>query len=67
MSIKRDVDVKDWDILQVKAKETSDQLITLNSYMDDVKAEVLNAHKRAACRKKSNYSKSDQIEIYGRR
>jgi len=65
MSIKRDVDVKDWDILRVKAKETSDQLITLNSYMDDVKAEVLNAHKELHAERKVITAKAIKLRYMG--
>ena len=62
MSIKRDIDIKDWDILRVKAKETSVQLITLNSYMNDMKAEILNAHKEPHAERKVNTAKAIKLK-----
>jgi len=61
-SIKRDINVIDWDILRVKAKETSDQFITLNYYIVDVKAEVLNAHKELHAERKVNTAKAIKLK-----
>ena len=43
---KCDILVCNWDILRIRAKETHENLILLNSYLDDVRAEILNAHKK---------------------
>jgi len=45
-SIKRDIAVCNWDIFRCRAKEIDQNLILLNTYLDDVYAEVLNAHKQ---------------------
>ena len=45
-SIKRDIAVCNWNIFRCRAKETDQNLILLNTYLDDVYAEVLNAHKQ---------------------
>lgn len=65
MSLKRDIDLKDWDIFRVKAKETNDNLIQLNSYLDDVKAEVLNAHKDLHAERKVITAKAIKLRYLG--
>lgn len=45
-SIKRDIAVCNWNIFKCRAKESDQNLVLLNSYLDDVYAEVLNAHKQ---------------------
>lgn len=45
-SIKRDIAVCNWDIFRCRTKETDQNLILLNTYLDHVYAEVLNAHKQ---------------------
>ncbi|WP_290493552.1 site-specific integrase, partial [Leeuwenhoekiella sp. UBA4164] len=65
MSLKHDVDVKDWDAMRLRANETSENLIALNAYMDDVKAEVLNAHKELHAERKVITAKAIKLRYMG--
>jgi hypothetical protein len=46
ISIKLDISLCNWDIFRCRAKETDQNLILLNTYLNDIYAEVLNAHKQ---------------------
>ena len=64
-SIKRDIALCDWDILRCRAKETDPNLIVLNSYLDDVRAEVLNAHKQLHSERKVITAKAIKLRYFG--
>ncbi|TMM51995.1 site-specific integrase [Maribacter algarum] len=65
LSIKRDIAVCNWDIFRCRAKETSENLILLNSYLDDVHAEVLNAHKQLHSERKLITAKAIKLRYLG--
>ncbi|MGB5698572.1 site-specific integrase [Muriicola sp.] len=64
-SIKRDISVCNWDIFRCRAKETSENLILLNTYLDDVHAEVLNAHKQLHSERKLITAKAIKLRYFG--
>jgi integrase len=64
-SIKRDISVSNWDIFRCRAKETSENLILFNSYLDDVYAEVLNAHKQLHSERKLITAKGIKLRYFG--
>ena len=64
-SIKRDIAVCNWDIFRCRAKETSENLILLNSYLDDVYAEVFNAHKQLHSERKLITAKGIKLRYFG--
>lgn len=65
ISIKRDILVCDWDILRIRARETHENLILLNSYLDDVRAEILNAHKQLHSERKLITAKAIKLRYLG--
>lgn len=65
LSIKRDIAVCNWDIFRCRAKETSENLILLNAYLDDVHAEVLNAHKQLHSERKLITAKAIKLRYLG--
>ncbi len=65
-SIKRDISVCNWDIFRCRAKETSENLILLNIYLDDVHAEVLNAHKQLHSERKLITAKAIKLMYFGK-
>ena len=64
-SIKRDIAVCNWDIFRCRAKETDQNLILLNTYLDDVYAEVLNAHKQLHSERKLITAKAIKSRYFG--
>ncbi|WP_297796758.1 site-specific integrase [uncultured Eudoraea sp.] len=64
-SIKRDISVCNWDIFRCRAKETDQNLILLNTYLDDVYAEVLNAHKGLHSERKLITAKAIKLRYFG--
>ncbi|MDT0607032.1 site-specific integrase [Croceitalea rosinachiae] len=64
-SIKRDIAVCNWDIFRCRAKETDPNLILLNTYLDDVYAEVLNAHKQLHSERKVISAKGIKLRYFG--
>jgi len=64
-SIKRDISVCNWDIFRCRAKETDQNLILLNTYLDDVYAEVLNAHKQLHSERKLITAKAIKLRYFG--
>ncbi|MFD2588333.1 site-specific integrase [Croceitalea marina] len=64
-SIKRDISVCNWDIFRCRAKETSENLILLNTYLDDVHSEVLNAHKQLHSERKLITAKAIKLRYFG--
>lgn len=64
-SIKRDISVCNWDIFRCRAKETDQNLILLNTYLDDVYAEVLNAHKQLHSERKMITAKGIKLRYFG--
>ncbi len=64
-SIKRDIAVCNWDIFRCRAKETDHNLILLNTYLDDVYAEVLNAHKQLHSERKLITAKAIKSRYFG--
>lgn len=64
-SVKRDIAVYDWDIFRIRAKETHPNLILLNAYLDDVYAEVLNAHKHLHSERKIITAKAIKLRYFG--
>jgi len=64
-SIKRDIAVCNWDIFRCRAKETDQNLILLNTYLDDVYAEVLNAHKQLHSERKLITAKAIKLRYFG--
>jgi len=64
-SIKRDIAVFNWDIFRCRAKETDQNLILLNTYLDDVYAEVLNAHKQLHSERKVITAKAIKLRYFG--
>jgi len=66
LSIKRDIAVCNWDIFSCRAKETSENLILLNAYLDDVHAEVLNAHKQLHSERKLITAKAIKLRYLGK-
>ncbi len=64
-SIKRDISVCNWDIFRCRAKETNQNLILLNTYLDDVYAEVLNAHKGLHSERKLITAKAIKLRYFG--
>jgi integrase len=64
-SIKRDIAVCNWDIFRCRAKETDQNLILLNTYLDDVHAEVLNAHKQLHSERKVITAKAIKLRYLG--
>ena len=64
-SIKRDIAVCNWDIFRCRAKETDQNLILLNTYLDDVYAEVLNAHKQLHSERKVITAKGIKLRYFG--
>lgn len=65
LSVKRDIAVCNWDIFRCRAKEHSENLILLNSYLDDVKAEILNAHKQLHSERKIITAKAIKLRYVG--
>ena len=65
ISIKRDIPVCDWDVLRIRAKETHNNLILLNSYLDDVRAEILNAQKQLHSERKLITAKAIKLRYLG--
>ena len=53
------------DIFRCRAKETSENLILLNTYLDDVHAEVLNAHKQLHSERKLITAKAIKLRYFG--
>lgn len=64
-SIKRDIAMCNWDIFRIRAKETHPNLILLNTYLDDVYAEVLNAHKQLHSERKVITAKAIKLRYLG--
>ncbi len=64
-SIKRDIAVYNWDILKCRAKETDQNLILFNAYLDDVYAEVFNAHKQLHSERKVITAKAIKLRYFG--
>jgi hypothetical protein len=64
-SIKRDIAVCNWNIFRSRAKETDQNLILLNTYLDDVYAEVLNAHKQLHSERKLITAKAIKSRCLG--
>lgn len=64
-SIKRCIAVCNWDIFRCRAKETDQNLILLNAYLDDVYAEVLNAHKQLHSERKLITAKGIKLRYFG--
>ena len=64
-SIKRDIAVCNWNIFRCRAKETDQNLVLLNSYLDDVYAEVLNAHKQLHSERKLITAKAIKSRYLG--
>src|SRR5680860_158807 len=64
-SIKRDIAVCNWNIFRCRAKETNQNLILLNTYLDDVYAEVLNAHKQLHSERKLITAKAIKSRYFG--
>jgi len=64
-SIKRDISVCNWDIFRCRAKEIDHNHILLNSYLDDVHAEVLNAHKQLHSERKVITAKGIKLRYFG--
>ena len=64
-SIKRDIAVCNWDNFRCRAKETDQNLILLNTYLDDVYAEVLNAHKQLHSERKLITAKTIKSRYFG--
>ncbi len=64
-SIKRDIAVCNWNIFRCRAKETDQNLILLNTYLDDVYAEVLNAHKQLHSERKLISAKAIKSRYFG--
>lgn len=64
-SIKRDIAVCNWDRLRCRAKETDQNLILLNTYLNDVYAEVLNAHKQLHSERKLITAKAIKSRYFG--
>ena len=64
-SIKRDISVCNWDFLRCRAKETSENLILFNSYLDDVYAEVFNAHKQLHSERKLITARAIKLRYFG--
>ena len=64
-SVKRDIAVCNWDIFRCRAKETDQNLILLNTYLDDVYAEVLNAHKQLHSERKLITAKAIKSRYFG--
>ena len=65
LSIKRDIAISNWDIFRCRAKESSENLILLNTYLDDVYAEVLNAHKQLHSERKLITAKGIKLRYLG--
>jgi len=64
-SIKRDISVCNWDIFRCRAKEIDHNHILLNTYLDDVHAEVLNAHKQLHAERKVITAKGIKLRYFG--
>lgn len=64
-SIKRDIAVCNWDIFRCRAKEIDHNHILLNTYLDDVHAEVLNAHKQLHSERKIITAKGIKLRYFG--
>ena len=64
-SIKRDIAVCNWNIFRCRAKETDQNLILLNTYLDDVYGEVLNAHKQLHSERKLITAKAIKLRYFG--
>jgi len=64
-SIKRDIAVCNWDIFRCRAKEIDHNHILLNTYLDDVHAEVLNAHKQLHSERKVITAKGIKLRYFG--
>lgn len=64
-SIKRDISVCNWDIFRCRAKEIDHNHILLNTYLDDVHAEVLNAHKQLHSERKVITAKGIKLRYFG--
>ena len=64
-SIKRDIAVCNWNIFRCRAKETDQNLVLLNTYLDDVYAEVLNAHKQLHSERKLITAKAIKSRYLG--
>ncbi len=65
LSIKRDISVCNWDIFRCRAKEIDQNHILLNTYLDDVYAEVLNAHKQLHSERKLITAKAIKLRYLG--
>ena len=65
LSIKRDIAVCNWNIFRSRAKETDQNFILLNTYLDDVYAEVLNAHKQLHSERKLITAKAIKSRYLG--
>ena len=64
-SIKRDIAVCNWDIFRCRAKEIDHNHVLLNTYLDDVHAEVLNAHKQLHSERKVLTAKAIKLRYFG--
>jgi len=64
-SIKGDIAVCNWDIFRCRAKETDQSLILLNTYLDDVYAEVLNGQKQLHSERKIITTKAIKLRCFG--
>ncbi len=64
-SIKRDIAVCNWNIFRCRAKEIDHNLILLNTYLDDVYGEVLNAHKQLHSERKLITAKAIKSRYFG--
>ncbi len=65
LSIKRDISVCNWDIFRCRAKEIDQNHILLNTYLDDVYAEVLNAHRQLHSERKLITAKAIKLRYLG--
>lgn len=64
-SLKRDIAVGNWNIFRCRTRETEQNLILLNTYLDDVHAEVLNAHKQLHSERKLSTARAIKLRYFG--
>jgi site-specific recombinase XerD len=57
--------VCNWNIFRCRANETDQNLILLNTYLDDVYGEVLNAHKQLHSERKLITAKAIKLRYFG--